>query len=96
MHGGGAVIGYSVMVWMEFAQLHCGENAYRRAFGTFRRWRHGAGIAEGEPKRNHLPLNWDQWLRATIMIFELCAGFSFVGVQGALFFGAHSQALAHR
>ena len=45
--------------------------------------------------RDYWQLNWDQWLRGGIMILELVTGVTFISVQGMLFFGAQSQALAY-
>ena len=45
--------------------------------------------------RDYWQLNWDQWLRGAIMIAELSTGVTFMSVQGMLFFGARSQALAY-
>jgi hypothetical protein len=45
--------------------------------------------------RDYWQLNWDQWLRGAIMVAELATGVTFISVQGMLFFGAQSQALAY-
>lgn len=45
--------------------------------------------------RDYWQLNWDQWVRGAIMIAELSTGVTFISVQGMLFFGARSQALAY-
>ena len=98
MHNGGAVLGYSVMVFMELAQLHLGENVFRRMRFALRQkcGRLPDEVADAEvDERDHLKLNWDQWLRGSIMVLELATGTTFVGVQGALFFGLRSGALAY-
>jgi len=95
MHNIGAMVGYGTMVGMELAQLHYGENVFRRACATWRQCLCGPP-AEHAPPRDLLPLNLDQWLRGTIMVLELCTGVVFISVQGSLtLFGATSQALAY-
>ena len=34
--------------------------------------------------RDYWQLNWDQWLRGSIMVLELATGTTFISVQGAL------------
>jgi hypothetical protein len=114
MHNVGAMVGYGVFVFMELAQLHLGENVFRRGFNALRYQLNccGGGKAPRKPsservggsykhlrddndERDYWPLNWDQWLRGCIMITELITGFTFIGVQGALFFGVRSQFMAY-
>lgn len=121
IHNATAVIGYGTLVFMELAQLHLGENVFRRARSAIRQRCCGAGgakkvfraprmranagaqysaLEEGDDPdpatdRDYWQLNWDQWLRGIIMLAELATGVTFISVQGMLFFGAQSQALAY-
>jgi len=114
MHNVGAVVGYGVLVFMELAQLHLGENVFRRARNAIRRYLGNKTIVMIDPDvkyqkledkyekleeqykdRDYWELNWDQWLRGAIMIVELATGVTFIAVQGALFFGVRSQAVAY-